>query len=78
MVFSSSCTVYGLPKEVPITEAAALSAINPYGRTKLFQEEMFRDLSVSDPSWRTLLLRCGIWGLSEVQARPFACVGCCL
>ncbi|KXZ45457.1 hypothetical protein GPECTOR_54g198 [Gonium pectorale] len=37
MVFSSSCTVYGLPEEVPITEAAALKAISPYGRTKLFQ-----------------------------------------
>ncbi len=37
MVFSSSCTVYGLPEEVPITEAAKLNAISPYGRTKLFQ-----------------------------------------
>ncbi len=57
MVFSSSCTVYGLPEEVPITEQAPLKAISPYGRTKLFQEDMFRDLGVSDPEWRILLLR---------------------
>ena len=42
LVFSSSCTVYGLPDETPITEAAPLAAISPYGRTKLFQEDMFR------------------------------------
>lgn len=57
MVFSSSCTVYGLPDKVPITEEATLAAISPYGRTKLFQEDMFRDLGVSDPEWRILLLR---------------------
>ncbi|KAG2500424.1 hypothetical protein HYH03_001993 [Edaphochlamys debaryana] len=57
MVFSSSCTVYGLPEEVPITEAAPLKAISPYGRTKLFQEDMFRDIAVSDKDWRILLLR---------------------
>lgn len=37
MVFSSSCTVYGMPDVVPITEEAPLKAISPYGRTKLFQ-----------------------------------------
>lgn len=42
LVFSSSCTVYGQPKRVPLTEDSELAAINPYGRTKLFQEEMFR------------------------------------
>ncbi|KAJ9514039.1 hypothetical protein QJQ45_021132 [Haematococcus lacustris] len=57
MVFSSSCTVYGMPDKVPITEDTKLNAISPYGRTKLFQEEMFRDLSASDPEWRILLLR---------------------
>nr|BAF46277.1 UDP-glucose 4-epimerase like protein [Chlamydomonas reinhardtii] len=57
MVFSSSCTVYGMPDEVPITESAPLKAISPYGRTKLFQEDMFRDLAVSDKDWRILLLR---------------------
>lgn len=42
LVFSSSCTVYGMPEEVPMTESCKLAAISPYGRTKLFQEEMFR------------------------------------
>jgi hypothetical protein len=43
LVFSSSCTVYGIPKSSPITEDTPLgAALNPYGRTKLFQEEMFR------------------------------------
>ncbi len=57
IVFSSSCTVYGLPEKTPITEDTPLNAISPYGRTKLFQEDMFRDLAVSDPAWRILLLR---------------------
>jgi len=57
MVFSSSCTVYGIPETVPITEETPLKAISPYGRTKLFQEDMFRDISASDKEWRVLLLR---------------------
>ena len=57
MVFSSSCTVYGIPETTPITEDTPLKAISPYGRTKLFQEDMFRDLGVSDSEWRILLLR---------------------
>ena len=62
LVFSSSCTVYGEPEEVPITEAAPVGAINPYGRTKLFIEEMLRDVAAAgaleghDP-WRIVLLR---------------------
>eukprot|EP00199_Chlamydomonas_sp_CCMP681_P001939 CAMPEP_0119108910 /NCGR_PEP_ID=MMETSP1180-20130426/16114_1 /TAXON_ID=3052 ORGANISM="Chlamydomonas cf sp, Strain CCMP681" /NCGR_SAMPLE_ID=MMETSP1180 /ASSEMBLY_ACC=CAM_ASM_000741 /LENGTH=350 /DNA_ID=CAMNT_0007094587 /DNA_START=101 /DNA_END=1153 /DNA_ORIENTATION=+ len=57
MVFSSSCTVYGLPDKVPITEDTPLGCLSPYGRTKLFQEDMFRDLGISDPEWRIMLLR---------------------
>jgi len=57
LVFSSSCTVYGMPETVPITEDCPLKAISPYGRTKLFQEDMFRDVAVSDPRWRIMLLR---------------------
>lgn len=57
LVFSSSCTVYGMPDTAPITEGTALNAISPYGKTKLYQEEMFRDLVASDPSWNVLLLR---------------------
>ena len=44
LVFSSSATVYGAPERLPITEDCALRATNPYGRTKLFIEEMLRDL----------------------------------
>jgi UDP-glucose 4-epimerase len=57
MVFSSSCTVYGIPEKTPITEDTPLKAISPYGRTKLFQEDMFRDISIGDKAWRILLLR---------------------
>lgn len=57
MVFSSSCTVYGMPERVPITEDSPLQAISPYGRTKEFQEYIYRDLAASDPEWRIILLR---------------------
>jgi UDP-glucose 4-epimerase len=57
LVFSSSATVYGNPSRLPIREDFPLSATNPYGRTKLFIEEMLRDLYASDPSWRIALLR---------------------
>jgi UDP-glucose 4-epimerase len=57
LVFSSSATVYGDPRSVPITEDFPLSATNPYGRTKLQVEEMLRDLQASDATWRIALLR---------------------
>ena len=57
IVFSSSATVYGDPHKVPITEDFPLSATNPYGRSKLFIEEILRDLHVSDSSWDIILLR---------------------
>lgn len=57
LVFSSSATVYGDPKTVPITEDFPLSATNPYGRTKLFIEEILRDLHIADPRWDIALLR---------------------
>jgi UDP-glucose 4-epimerase len=57
LVFSSSATVYGMPERVPITEDFPLSAVNPYGRTKLMIEEILRDLYVADPSWSFALLR---------------------
>lgn len=56
-VFSSSATVYGDAKIIPITEEAPLSATNPYGRTKLMLEEILRDLYSSDNSWNIALLR---------------------
>lgn len=57
LVFSSSATVYGDPASVPILETFPLSATNPYGRTKLFIEEILLDLFVSDKSWNLTLLR---------------------
>ena len=57
LVFSSSCTVYGNPKEVPITEDHPRSAISVYGRTKLFNEDMMMDLSAADKEWKIILLR---------------------
>ena len=57
MVFSSSATVYGIPEAKALKEDAPLSAINPYGRTKLMLEEILRDLYAADPSWRISLLR---------------------
>ncbi len=56
-VFSSSATVYGDAKIIPITEDSPLSATNPYGRTKLMIEEILRDLYVSDNTWNIALLR---------------------
>ncbi len=56
-VFSSSATVYGAPKTVPIKEDFPLSVTNPYGRTKLMIEDMLRDLAVADPKFDIVLLR---------------------
>lgn len=57
IVFSSSATVYGSPKYVPIDETHPLSTTNPYGSTKLFLEQILSDLVVSDPEWSVVLLR---------------------
>jgi UDP-glucose 4-epimerase len=57
MVFSSSCTVYGDPASVPITEDFPRSATNPYGRSKLITEDILTDLFRAEPEWRIALLR---------------------
>ena len=57
IVFSSSATVYGSPKTVPITADFPLSVTNPYGRTKLMIEEMLQDFAAADPEWNITLLR---------------------
>ncbi len=57
IVFSSSATVYGDPASVPIKEDFPISATNPYGRTKLFIEEILRDQAVADADWQIVLLR---------------------
>ncbi len=80
LVFSSSCTVYGEPERVPITEDCALSAMSPYGRSKLQIEDMFRDLAATpssspdaapDPGWRIALLRY----FNPVGAHPSGRIG---
>ena len=58
MVFSSSATVYGNPKSLPIKENFEIShATNPYGETKIIIERILNDLYVSDNSWNIALLR---------------------
>jgi len=57
LVFSSSATVYGLPREVPIAEHFPVQATNPYGQTKQMLERMLSDLCASDSRWSVALLR---------------------
>ena len=57
IVFSSSATVYGNPKSLPIKEDFPLSTTNPYGSTKLMIENILRDLYVSDSDWSIAILR---------------------
>lgn len=62
-VFSSSATVYGDPHTVPILETFPLQATNPYGRTKLFIEDILRDSAAADVlnghalPWKIAILR---------------------
>ncbi|HDR6310379.1 TPA: UDP-glucose 4-epimerase GalE [Bacillus cereus] len=56
-IFSSSATVYGIPKTSPITEEFPLSVTNPYGQTKLMIEQMMRDVAKADDEWSIALLR---------------------
>uniref|UniRef100_A0AAG5DTL2 UDP-N-acetylglucosamine 4-epimerase n=2 Tax=Anopheles atroparvus TaxID=41427 RepID=A0AAG5DTL2_ANOAO len=58
MVFSSSCTVYGEPERLPITEENPTGNVtNVYGRTKYFIEEMLKDAVRADPKWNIIALR---------------------
>lgn len=57
MVFSSSATVYGQPRYLPLDECHTTSATSPYGRTKLMIEEMLEDIAHADPEWRIAILR---------------------
>ncbi len=57
IIFSSSATVYGVPERLPLTEDCALSAINPYGATKLVIEGILTDLQRAEPDWNVMLLR---------------------
>ena len=71
LVFSSSATVYGADAPVPMQEDLPTSATNPYGWTKVMQEQVLRDIAVADPSWRIALLRY----FNPVGAHPSGTIG---
>ncbi|WP_293443855.1 UDP-glucose 4-epimerase GalE [Persephonella sp.] len=56
-IFSSTAAVYGEPDNIPVKETDPLKPINPYGRSKAFVEEILRDLSKADSSFRYVSLR---------------------
>ena len=56
LVFSSSATVYGVPKSVPVTEEFPLNALTPYGATKLMIEMICKDIAMSS-EWNIIVLR---------------------
>ena len=70
LVFSSSSTVYGEPQTVPITEESPLALTSPYGRCKLFIEQMLRDLAAAR-NWSITLLRY----FNPVGAQPSGRIG---
>jgi UDP-glucose 4-epimerase len=58
LVFSSSCTVYGEPEKVPISEGFPVGSVSsPYGRTKYMMEEIIEDYTKSDPAFCCAVLR---------------------
>jgi len=57
-VFSSSATVYGEPERIPLTEECKIGGTtNPYGTTKLYIEQILKDIYISDPTWNIAILR---------------------
>jgi UDP-glucose 4-epimerase len=71
LVFSSSATVYGMPKALPISEDSPRSHTNPYGHTKLVIEDMLAAQCVAQPSWRVAVLRY----FNPVGAHPSGLIG---
>ncbi len=72
IVFSSSCTVYGQPEELPVTESSPdRNANSPYGFTKVACEQLLRDACVSDPTLQAVLLRY----FNPIGAHPSALIG---
>lgn len=57
LIFSSSATVYGVPRYLPLDEHHPTSATNPYGRTKLMIENILTDIAAADSEWRIGVLR---------------------
>jgi UDP-glucose 4-epimerase len=72
LVFSSSCTVYGQPEKLPVTETAPLQpATSPYGNTKQVGEEIIRDTVYSDNNLKAIALRY----FNPIGAHPTALIG---
>jgi UDP-glucose 4-epimerase len=72
LVFSSSCTVYGQPEKLPVSENAPLQpATSPYGNTKQIGEAIIRDTTVSDESIKAISLRY----FNPIGAHPSALIG---
>jgi len=72
MVFSSSCTVYGQPDKLPVTEdTPRKDAESPYGNTKRVNEDILRDTIVANPQLRGIALRY----FNPIGAHPSALIG---
>ena len=72
IVFSSSCTVYGQPDELPVTEKAPIKkAESPYGNTKQINEEIIRDTVASGAPINAIMLRY----FNPIGAHPTALLG---
>lgn len=71
LIFSSSATVYGDPKSVPIYEDFPLHVTNPYGRTKLMIEEILTDYAKVNPDFKVALLRY----FNPIGAHPSGLIG---
>ena len=71
IVFSSSATVYGDPASVPVTESFPTGATNPYGSSKLFNEQILSDVAKADQRWNVGLLRY----FNPVGAHPSGRIG---
>lgn len=72
IVFSSSCTVYGQPEVLPVTEDAPVQvALSPYGNTKQINEEIVRDAIYAGASYKAILLRY----FNPIGAHPSALIG---
>ncbi len=71
IVFSSSATLYGSPKTLPITENSLVDPTNTYGNTKAAVERLLRDLVASEDSWRVACLRY----FNPVGAHPSGTIG---
>jgi len=72
MVFSSSCTVYGQPEKLPVTEDAPVqAATSPYGNTKQISEEIIRDAITASDNIKSIALRY----FNPIGAHPSAFIG---